>query len=97
MVPGIRRKIKKAIAEDGIVLFVGTGISTWSGIPGWGCQICILCTDKDETIVKYSALNDSKQIFASKYMTVLPTEEELAYELERNQSMLMDNVSQTKE
>lgn len=30
-------------------------------------------------------------------MTVLPTEEELAYELERNQSMLMDNVSQTKE
>ena len=41
MVPGIRRKIKKAIAEDGIVLFVGTGISTWSGIPGWGCQICI--------------------------------------------------------
>ena len=57
----------------------------------------ILCTDKDETIVKYSVLNDSKQIFASKYMTVLPTEEELAYELERNQSMLMDNVSQTKE
>lgn len=57
----------------------------------------ILCTDKDETIVKYSVLNDSKQIFASKYMTVLPTEEELAYELEKNQSMLMDNVSQTKE
>lgn len=38
----------------------------------------ILCTDKDETIVKYSVLNDSKQIFASKYMTVLPMEEELA-------------------
>ena len=79
MVPGIRRKIKKAIAEDGIVLFVGTGISTWSGIPGWGCQICILCTDKDE------------------YMTVLPTEVELAYELEKNQGMLMDNVYRTKE
>ena len=97
MVPGIRRKIKKAIAEDGIVLFVGTGISTGSGIPGWGCPICILCTDKDETIVKYSALNDSKQIFASKYMTVLPTEVELAYELEKNQGMLMDNEYRTKE
>lgn len=57
----------------------------------------ILCTDKDETIVKYSVLNDSKQIFASKYMTILPTEEELAHELEKNQNMLMDNVSQTKE
>lgn len=56
----------------------------------------ILCTDKDETIVKYSVLNDSRQIFASKYMTVLPTEE-LAYELEKNQSMLLDNIRQTKE
>ena len=29
-------------------------------------------------------------------MTVLPTEE-LAYELEKNQSMLLDNIRQTKE
>lgn len=57
----------------------------------------ILCTDKDETIVKYSVLNDSRQIFASKYMTVLPTEEELAYELGKNQNMLLDNIRQTKE
>jgi predicted nuclease of restriction endonuclease-like (RecB) superfamily len=45
----------------------------------------IFCTDKDETIVKYSVLNESQQIFASKYMTVLPTVEELQRELERNQ------------
>lgn len=45
----------------------------------------IFCTDKDETIVKYSVLHESKQIFASKYMTVLPTVEELQKELERNQ------------
>ena len=38
----------------------------------------ILCTDKDETIVKYSVLKESKQIFASKYKTILPTEKELA-------------------
>lgn len=45
----------------------------------------IFCTDKDETMVKYSVLNESQQIFASKYMTVLPTVEELERELERNQ------------
>lgn len=38
----------------------------------------ILCTEKDETIVKYSVLKENKQLFASKYKTVLPTEEELA-------------------
>lgn len=38
----------------------------------------ILCADKAETMVKYSILKGSKQIFASKYKTVLPTEEELA-------------------
>ncbi|MFO2970953.1 PDDEXK nuclease domain-containing protein [Legionella pneumophila serogroup 10] len=37
----------------------------------------ILCADKDETMVKYSVLKESKQIFASKYKTVLPTEKEL--------------------
>lgn len=45
----------------------------------------IFCIDKDETIVKYSVLHESQQIFASKYMTVLPTVEELQRELERNQ------------
>ena len=43
----------------------------------------ILCTKKDNTVVKYSLLSDSKQIFASKYMTYLPTEKELEKEIER--------------
>lgn len=38
----------------------------------------ILCAEKDETVVKYSVLKENKQLFASKYKTVLPTEEELA-------------------
>lgn len=42
----------------------------------------LLCADKDETIVKYSVINESKQIFASKYLPYLPTEEELKRELE---------------
>lgn len=43
----------------------------------------ILCTKKDKTIVKYSLLNDSKQIFASKYRLYMPSEEELTKELDR--------------
>jgi len=44
----------------------------------------ILCADKDATIAKYSVLSESRQVFASKYKLILPTEEELAAELERN-------------
>ncbi|MCM1213006.1 MAG: DUF1016 domain-containing protein [Lachnospiraceae bacterium] len=51
----------------------------------------IFCTDKDETMVKYSVLNESEQIFASKYMTVLPTVEELQDELEHTQLMYNEN------
>lgn len=43
----------------------------------------ILCSEKDQTIVKYSVLEESKQLFASKYMLYLPTAEELAAELDR--------------
>lgn len=37
----------------------------------------ILCTDKDETIVKYSVLADNEKLFASKYRLYLPKEDEL--------------------
>ncbi|PXV59403.1 putative nuclease of restriction endonuclease-like (RecB) superfamily [Dysgonomonas alginatilytica] len=43
----------------------------------------ILCTEKEETVVKYSVLAESKQLFASKYLLYLPTEEELIKEIER--------------
>ena len=36
----------------------------------------ILCSDKKDTIVKYSVLNDNKNLFASKYQLYLPTERE---------------------
>lgn len=48
----------------------------------------ILCTEKNHTIVKYSLLNDSKQIFASKYMLYLPSEEELKKEIEREKKAI---------
>ena len=43
----------------------------------------ILCAKKNKSIARYSVLNNSKQLFASKYMFYLPTEEELERELER--------------
>ena len=42
----------------------------------------ILCSEKNETIVKYSILKGSKQLFTSKYKLYLPTEEEFKKELE---------------
>src|SRR5699024_49769 len=42
----------------------------------------ILCSQKNEAIVKYSVLNDAQQIFASRYRLELPTAEELQREIE---------------
>lgn len=43
----------------------------------------LLCTDTDSTIARYSVLHDSDQLFAAKYMTYMPTEEELRNEIEQ--------------
>lgn len=48
----------------------------------------ILCSERNETIVKYSILEESKQIFSSKYILYLPTEEELSKELAREREIL---------
>ena len=42
----------------------------------------ILCSQKNEAIVKYSVLNDAQQVFASRYRLALPTAEELQHEIE---------------
>lgn len=56
----------------------------------------IFCADKDESVVKYSVLSESEQIFASKYKTVLPTEEELSAELDRNRRFLEEKSGAEK-
>jgi hypothetical protein len=48
----------------------------------------ILCSEKNETVVKYSVLNENKRLFASKYKLYLPTEKELKEELEREKRMI---------
>ncbi len=50
----------------------------------------ILCSKKSEAVAKYSVLTDSQQLFASKYLPFLPSEEELRRELERERRLLSE-------
>jgi predicted nuclease of restriction endonuclease-like (RecB) superfamily len=50
----------------------------------------ILCSQKDKTIVHYSVLKGSEQLFASEYRLYLPSEEELKSELDRERAMLLE-------
>lgn len=48
----------------------------------------ILCSEKDETVVKYSILKGHEQLFATRYRLYLPSEQELIAEIEREKMML---------
>jgi len=48
----------------------------------------VLCAQKNNAIAKYSLLSESKQVFASEYMTHLPTEEELKRAIERGRHQI---------
>lgn len=57
----------------------------------------LLCTDTDNTIARYSVLNDSDQLFAAKYMTYMPTEEELRREIEQQKEFYRLQHKEDKE
>ena len=48
----------------------------------------LLCDHKDRSVVRYSVLNESEQLFASKYRLILPSEEELRAEIERGREAI---------
>jgi len=48
----------------------------------------ILCSKKNAAIAKYSVLSEGSQIFAAKYLKVLPTEQELTREIERERRLV---------
>lgn len=48
----------------------------------------ILCAQKNESVVRYSVLQGNEQLFASKYKLVLPSEEELRTELDRERAAI---------
>ncbi|RPJ12260.1 MAG: DUF1016 family protein, partial [Deltaproteobacteria bacterium] len=56
----------------------------------------ILCTEKNETVARYSVLKDRKQIFASRYMLFLPTEEQLRLEVQKERR-LIESIREDRE
>lgn len=43
----------------------------------------LLCSDTDDDVAHYSVLNGNEQLFAAKYLTYMPTSEELRREIEQ--------------
>lgn len=54
----------------------------------------LLCTETDKTIARYSVLHENKQLFATRYLAYLPTEEELAAEIEREKEIIRLQMEQ---
>jgi predicted nuclease of restriction endonuclease-like (RecB) superfamily len=48
----------------------------------------ILCSERNAAVAKYSLLADKPQLFASKYQALIPSEDELRAELERDRALL---------
>ena len=49
----------------------------------------LLCADTDEDVAHYSGLNGSDQLYAAKYLTYMPTKEELRREIEQQKQFFM--------
>jgi len=47
----------------------------------------LLCAETDEDIARYSVLHDNDRLFMSKYLTYLPTKEQLKTEIERQKEL----------
>lgn len=56
----------------------------------------ILCSEHNHTVAQYSVLKDSQQLFASRYLTVLPSEEELQRELERERRKIEQQIKEQR-
>lgn len=56
----------------------------------------LLCAETSEDIARYSILRDSNQLFAAKYMTFMPTKEELQREIEREKELFLLQEGKTE-
>lgn len=57
----------------------------------------ILCSEKNDAVVKYSVLADAKQIFSSKYELALPKPEELAYQIKMDRLLIEERMKSSEE
>ncbi|MBR5644123.1 MAG: DUF1016 family protein, partial [Salinivirgaceae bacterium] len=49
----------------------------------------VLCSETSKDIARYSVLHDNKNLFAAKYMPLMPTEEELRREIEQQKELYL--------
>jgi len=47
----------------------------------------LLCADTDEDVARYSSLHDNNQLYMAKYLTYMPTQEELRREIEQQKAI----------
>ena len=47
----------------------------------------LLCAETDEDIARYSVLHDNNRLFMSKYLTYLPTKEQLKIEIDKQKNI----------
>ena len=52
----------------------------------------LLCSETSKDLARYSILKDSKQLYAAKYLTYLPTKEELTAEIERQKEIFNSRI-----
>ena len=49
----------------------------------------LLCSETSKDLARYSILKDSKQLYAAKYLTYLPTKEQLTAEIEHQKEIFV--------
>ena len=70
--------VKHIIANAVQFVHQGDGLFCQTAVCGAGsCLRCTLCCETSKDIARYSILKDSDHLFATKYKTYLPTEEQL--------------------
>lgn len=56
----------------------------------------VLCSETSKDIARYSVLHDNEQLFAAKYMPLMPTEEELRREIEQQKELYRIQQNENK-
>ncbi len=49
----------------------------------------VLCSESSKDIARYSILNGNEQLFAAKYLPMLPSEKELKREIEKQKTLFL--------
>ena len=57
----------------------------------------LLCADTDEDVAHYSVLSSNDQLFAAKYLTYMPTKEELRREIEQQKEFFRLQCKENKD